>query len=462
MNRRYDLIIAGAEAAGTMAALKAKESGLNLCVLEGGGGETQLSSGLLHFASPTEWDDYYRINNRRDLNLDQRIKRLIERNPEHPYAKVAEIIRSKNDNGGLSKAVRAVVEAFDDGEDESYWKGTPERSIELLTSFGAYRWTDYCLPAFYECRRENLNSKSLLITGFKQYPEFSAGYISAFLKEKLQNSLSSGSFSKSVKACELELDDLKNSHEIKAAQIARKLDDASCSLKIAEKVKTELKSLSNDVDMVIFPCVLGLERHEECLQILENELNKSVAEIVSPFPGAAGIRIKRRLEKMLMSAGIPVLRGRIASVKFNTEGDGIEAVCLRKISGAELIIEADAFIFAVGRFAGTELNDKGAVCNKLLNLELQSRDGVLSAANAAKLSHPSFFGKQPLFSSGIWTDGMLRPVDDTGKVIWKNVMLAGSVLSGYDPVEESCGLGTALLTGYAAGLNVPSLFAGGG
>ena len=56
----------------------------------------------------------------------------------------------------------------------------------------------------------------------------------------------------------------------------------------------------------------------------------------------------------------------------------------------------------------------------------------------------------PLERAGIRTDGALRPVDPSGKVVLENVAIAGSVLAGMRYLEERCGDGVAIASGIRA------------
>ena len=58
----------------------------------------------------------------------------------------------------------------------------------------------------------------------------------------------------------------------------------------------------------------------------------------------------------------------------------------------------------------------------------------------------SVFNPQPYMRYGILTDEALHPLREKQPI--SNCYAAGSILSGYNPLEEGCGSGVAILTAF--------------
>ena len=69
-------------------------------------------------------------------------------------------------------------------------------------------------------------------------------------------------------------------------------------------------------------------------------------------------------------------------------------------------------------------------------------------------SNEQLFSDKPqgFAKTGIRTDGNLRPVDDSGKVVFDNVYVVGRNLGGYDFCFEHSGNGVALASAYKAAM----------
>ena len=67
-------------------------------------------------------------------------------------------------------------------------------------------------------------------------------------------------------------------------------------------------------------------------------------------------------------------------------------------------------------------------------------------------SNEQLFSDKPqgFAKTGIRTDESLRPVDDSGKVVFDNVYVIGRNLGGYDFCFEHSGNGVALASAYKA------------
>ena len=71
--------------------------------------------------------------------------------------------------------------------------------------------------------------------------------------------------------------------------------------------------------------------------------------------------------------------------------------------------------------------------------------------SAGRLASEKFFSDHPLFSVGVRTNANLQPVGERGQVLCENLWAAGSLIGGYNPATEHCGMGVAAGTGTLSG-----------
>jgi glycerol-3-phosphate dehydrogenase subunit B len=125
-------------------------------------------------------------------------------------------------------------------------------------------------------------------------------------------------------------------------------------------------------------------------------------------------------------------------------------VSLRLEGGVEIPI--DRLILATGRFVGVGLATNPGVQESRLNLPLLLDGDRVDHLPASRLTDKkNFVDNHGISRLGLRTNRDLMPVDEKGRLIYENLSVAGSLLGGYNPALQGCGMGVAVGTGTLAG-----------
>ena len=226
-----------------------------------------------------------------------------------------------------------------------------------------------------------------------------------------------------------------------AARVAARLDGPD-----GDRILTEaLHGIGTAGEVVLLPQVVGLRRTRERLRGLATG-GRRVGEVIAFPPHAlAGYRLQCALDAALAAAEVEVIRARAGQVRVDGERYRVDPAAGQSFP----VQEADALVLATGRFVGGGLvAGPEGVREPLLGLPLSDPEGRRVDGIPAHRSVRKGYGNpQPLYSAGVMVDEELRPVAAPGRGLWA----AGEWIGGFDPARERTGLGTALITGVAAG-----------
>jgi len=152
---KYDVVVIGAGLSGLMAAKQAAESGMKTMVLGKGMGLIHVLSGGIDLLG------YYPVESMTMQNEVYRgLRRLIQDEPDHPYAKVG--------LEDIEGAVRSFVEMF--GPEGYHYTGTPGRNTVLPTGLGTLK-PSYLVPSTM-IGGKGIRSRATLLIGFHGFGNF--------------------------------------------------------------------------------------------------------------------------------------------------------------------------------------------------------------------------------------------------------------------------------------------------
>jgi glycerol-3-phosphate dehydrogenase subunit B len=248
---------------------------------------------------------------------------------------------------------------------------------------------------------------------------------------------------------------------VSSIELARHMDHQDGMSEFTTQIAKEVKRTG--ATRVVTPPVLGLKKPRSNASALVNELGIGVAELLSFPPSVPGCRLQNAIEDAFVSAGGKIMPGFEASASTVDSGP-IDSV-MAKGPRRNVKIHTKSVILASGKFVGGGLRaDENGVHETALSL-MTVTDEYYPASDIRPAHYSSRFAidpdGHPLFSCGVPVDYDMRPIDSDGHARCGNLFAAGSVLAGYDYLSEKSGLGVALVTGYAAGLNAARLVAGG-
>jgi len=238
-----------------------------------------------------------------------------------------------------------------------------------------------------------LAGKRLAVLGLRGWGGFRAKFLAASLQELAQR----GGVALEIVPETMNLPDdhlaLREPHEI-----ARRLDAPGEAERLGEALAPMLRGFF----AALLPPVLGLVDTAVPDRVAK-AAGVPVFEPLASDLSVPGLRLQMALDRALQTAGV-------------TRSTSVE-----RPSGPTVL--------ATGRFLGGGIVRTG----------WELVDPVFGL-RAVAMTH------DPLASAGLVTDDRLHPDGAP-----PHLFAAGAVLGGYDPIGERCGMGTAIVTGFAAG-----------
>ncbi len=392
-----DVVVIGAGLSGLVAAIRLARAGKSVTLLTKGIGGLQLSQGTVDVLGYSP----------------DRVERPFELlpsygTPDHPYRVIG------------ADAVRTGVNYLAELVGPDLLVGDPNRNVLLPTAVGAVRPT--CLPQPSMLAGEVAAGKPYVIVGLRQLKDFYADLCAANLARSAEVT---------ARSIILDFPARPNDVDSSALAYARAFDNAD----YRERFITLLAPLLHAGEVIGLPAVLGI-KHLTVWRELADRLGHQVFEIPTPPPGVPGMRLNERLTKLAQLAGVRIALGSMV-VRATTTGDRVESVAFAA-AGRTRVYEARSFVHAPGGFesGALTLDSYGTITERVFNLPLAGlRDDLITG---------DYWADQALFEVGVAVDADMRPVDAAGRVVFRNLYCAGSILAGATRWSEKSGEGIAL------------------
>jgi glycerol-3-phosphate dehydrogenase subunit B len=413
-----DTIVIGAGLAGLMGALTLAEAGHAPLVLAKGQGATHWTGGTVDVWSGAG-----------DRSLRDALRDAIAERPDHPYARVGV--------AGVEQALarfRALMEAA-----RYPYAGGLDRNVLLPTAIGALR-PAALVPATMAAGDVRLGG-ALLIGGFRELRDFFPPLAAA-------NLMAQGIAARGVY---LRMPATRRKLDFSTRTLAQLFDDAA----FREDVGRQLRQLKSDATRIGLPAVLGLRDPLGVVADLQRLSGAQIFEIPTLPPSVPGMRLFAIFRAAIARAGgrlqigSEVLRGAPGNGEVEAEAPARLAAVWAEAAAREQEYRAGGFLLATGGIAGGGIrtDHTGAAWETALGLPLRAPDSR-GAWFASRLLAE---GGHPIYRAGVATDERLRPIDDDGRLLYRNVVVAGAALAGADAVRERSLSGLALATGWRAG-----------
>ncbi|VEB96188.1 Anaerobic glycerol-3-phosphate dehydrogenase subunit B [Cedecea lapagei] len=258
-----------------------------------------------------------------------------------------------------------------------------------------------------------------------------AGFLD-FQAELVAGSLSSAGCTAHVAELTLPvLDVLRNNpSEFRAVNIARVLDLPENHRALVE----ELRLLLGSGEAMILPACLGLE--ENTLPALQQALNVPVKLLPTLPPSVPGMRLHNALRRRFQSLGGLIMPGDTVT-GAQLERGSINALFTK--NHREVPLRTRHVILASGSFFSGGLEaDRQRVFEPIFGLDVEVPE------DRATWSKPDFFTPQPWLQFGLKVNPRLQPCHQGEHT--QNLYAIGSVLGGFDPIQQGCGAGVSMLT----------------
>ncbi len=412
-----DLLIIGAGLAGLMAGIHAAQQGLRPRIIATGFGATHWTAGTMDVLGYLPGDP----NPVR--HPFQAVPQLLTQRPQHPYGLVG------------VPALRQALQHFQDLTATlglPYHSGPdPQANLLLPSPVGAARPT-YLAPAA-QLAGEMTRDKPYLIVGFRGLRDFYPTLMAENLTKQGHQ----------ARAIFLPLDLITPHQDNTPLHLAQALDQEAVAMQLARALKPHIQP----GERVGLPAILGLDRHQQVWDLMQEVLAAPVFEIPTLPPSVPGIRLTRALRRHLEEDWhIPIDLG-MTVMDFHAQGARVQWVRTRA-SARPLKHRAQRFLLATGGFLGGGFasDAAGRAWETVFQLPLtipQDRNHWFRPDFLAAEGHPIFRG-------GLRADARMRALDATGQVVYENVHLAGNLFTDCDPLAERSLEGVALVTAWAA------------
>ncbi len=419
---RFDVLVIGAGLSGLAAAWQALQNGMKVKVITKGWGSTHWQTGSIDVLGYLPGEEPRAVT-----APNAAIEELIRRQPDHPYARA-----------GLKPLEKALY-AFQALCQKSGYPmhGTLDRNWLLPSSLGAARPT--CLAPQTMIAGDLSKDDEMLIVGFRGYYDFFPDLIAENLRLQAQP----------AQAVTLDLKSIYPRQMLTTRLLAAHFQTPGFIEAFANLLRPHLKSAPR----IGLPAVLGYEQAARIHQELEEALQTRVFEIPTLPASIPGIRLHQVLLNEIRRLGGAVYEG-IQALGFEHARQHIHSV-LTEAAARQKAQHAASFILATGGILGGGIYTTYPASAVEIVFDLP----VDLPPDRKDWLQEDFFSPagHPVYQAGVKVNSRLQPVDAQGNLLYSNLLAAGSLLHGADPLRERSLEGIALANGVFAGATIPAL-----
>lgn len=400
---KFDSLIIGGGLAGLVCGIRLAEAGLRCAIVSRGQSALHFSSGSLDLLA--ELPDGSPVNSPLDALAALKLQA-----PEHPYSLMGaqNVQRFAMESEALLARCHITL------------TGSYKQNHQRITPLGIERAT-WLSPM--EIPVAPLPWKHITVVGIAGFLDFQPELVAGSLAENHIN----------VKTAELTLpalDTLRNNpSEFRAANIARVLDMPEQQRLLID----ELKTLAHDTDALFLPACLGSE-DDKAWQAISRELPCPLRLLPTLPPSVLGMRLYHQLRRRFQQLNGIMMPGD-AVVRTETHKQNISAIFTR--NHAEVPLRANHYVLASGSFFSNGLEAKfSGIREPVFGLDIRA------PAEREAWCKEDFFSPQPYLQAGVAIDKHFHPTRAGQRI--ENLYAIGSVLAGFDPLQQGCGAGVSM------------------
>ncbi|MFA6447867.1 MAG: FAD-binding protein [bacterium] len=433
----YDVIVVGGGLAGCAAALSAKRRLERVLLINDKPGATRMSTGMFDIDPDPAKPRAAEIPD--NPSFEANLKALAIANPYHPYSALG----GASARESFEDAIHFFMASLAAGGQQA--EGGMDRHLLLIGNLGTMKRTRFALPGLAAGDIREPGAMRIAFVGFEGLNEFNAAFVAKSADAAAIRIFGRG-FDK-VESYEISLQGADGFSNMTPFQIAGLLDQPGYAEKLAEKINSFLPR--GEYTHLALPAVMGIERAGDILAILSKALGMEAFEIATVQPSVPGDRLMRALQAALDKAGVETVSGRAAG--FTASSGAISSITAELPYGAKQEFQTRGAILASGKFIGGGIKHGAQLQETLFDLPVFVKDKPVRNAVMMDLLTEKIVDRQQLFACGVRIDTSLRPLDEEGNPAFENLMCAGSIIGGYDPMFDRCGAGVSIITGALAG-----------
>lgn len=402
---KFDTVIIGGGLAGLICGIRLQKTGANCAIVSAG-------QSALHFSSGS----FDLLNHLPDGTAVQNPEEAVAQlDSKHPYAKIGNQFAFY-----AQEAKKILIESGIDVHGDS------RHNTYRISPMGTLLPTWLTLADFTTLENpDELKGKKILLANIMGFLDFNTKFVADAFE-------TSGANCKIISISLPEFERLRQSPtEMRSANIARVVESGS----VLDSLVAQLREKCKGFDLIALPAIFGLSS-QETVKALKTKLDTPVYIIPTMPPSVPGIRTQKRLRRVFEQAGGFYMLG--DTVVNAQMGDG-RVHSIYTVNHGDIALQAKNFVLASGSFFSNGLY---ALIDKVFEPVFNA--DVEFDPNRDQWYNPSIFKPQRYRTFGVTTDEAFR-IKIQGKT-QENVYAIGSVLSGFDALQEGCGAGVSLLT----------------
>lgn len=403
---KFDTIIIGGGLAGLVCGIRLQEKGQNCVIISTGQSALHFSSGSLDLLG--KLPDGSEVI--RPLEAIGRLEEF------HPYRKIGveKVKQYVEDTNQFMERCGVLVQ------------GNSDRNHYRLTPMGMLKQTWLTFEDFTTFEnRDKFPWSRVAVINFEGFLDFYTQFIAdSFEARGAMCTVSSISLPPVEKL-------RSNPTEMRSANIARVFD----SYESINQLVAALHPMCDEVDMLVLPAVFGLSSPIP-MQYLKHRLAKPLCLVATMPPSVPGIRTQQQLTRRFIELGGTFMMG--DTVERGSIVDGqIKGIVTTNHGDIEL--SADNYVLASGSFFSRGIIARpDSVYEPVFNVD------VYFDEDRANWYQTDVFASQPYMNFGVKTDVDFHPMMQGKKI--GNLYAIGSILSGFNPMQEGCGAGVSILS----------------
>jgi glycerol-3-phosphate dehydrogenase subunit B len=444
------VVVVGGGVAGSLAAIAAQKAGAQVSLICQAGGATPAWSGAVDVACDLVGSTPGPLmpGLSRGGLITENVRRLAALRPRHPYARLRADVHSAVDDAlvALSAATPEL----------GLCRRSDGHNHVLATTMGTVKRAAL-VPASQHLDLADLTEDT--VVGIVEWRDL-AGFNAAPVVEMLQFASRLGTTTPPFSVVPIVVPRVATGDVFRDAKaMARALTDDETRGRFVQALKAQVDATTGQRPThLLVPASLSADAlGDDDLFAIDADVGVPVRELLAMPPSVPGHRLGIALRSAAVAAGVTVVDGSVADVVVRSKN--VVSVVVRR--GADVSdLACDGLVHAAGRFYGGGLVRDHSARERLFDLPVMTEGRPVDDQFIGTLTGDHVDADHAIFRAGVHVDEEQRPLDRHRERVADNVVVAGSIIEGYDPARDGSGLGVAATTGHRAGVLIAAMLRG--